>query len=692
MNSSNDKKDTTDNQAQTTPQLGDGEVQSALAPVWNIASSHDEGQSQGNTTTNKVAATASTSTFLEYSTKITMAATNGSDKGQKYSNTEQLNQRIINICISDPEKQLLELLNDVTDRYNRQITNNESSELLTVRIAGGWVRDKILGYPYDQNTNDIDIAINIISGVQFAELVQSYFLTHPEQATDKSSSNSAQPLNPNLHKMGVIAANPEQSKHLETACMKLYDIDIDFTNLRCHEVYSNPDNRIPDTTIQFGTPHSDAYRRDFTINSLYYNVQTTMIEDYTTRGLHDLHNRYLQTPLDPQVTFVDDPLRILRAIRFAIRFQLSMDDRIVTAAQDQSIQMALQNKVSRERVGKELEGMLSGKCANPVAALQTIYRLRLSSCIFSLPTPGINCKSISGTFRGTTYTLKPDSMSHSTMLNNWDESIFLLSVFSATLELLAVQEQTFNSKSKHLMEYSRLNQRLLPLAVYLLPFHQLSYIEIPKNSAASFKEFNVITFIMKDSIKFKNLDVQAMSAILRNIDSMMELLQKYSNDMLPTAEAKDNGIRLRIGTILCDAKELWVTILLLAGVLLIGRNHKGAAYSVDAEPESRPSAIECKVWLNRCNALYHDILYKFELDNCWNTIRPIMNGQELIRELNLPKGPTVGLYMEEQMKYLIRFPASTKQECLQYLQDLDKAAVSLPLDSKVPNKKKKTKT
>lgn len=66
----------------------------------------------------------------------------------------------------------------------------------------------------------------------------------------------------------VIQSNPDQSKHLETARMKINNIWIDLVNLRS-ETYA-ADSRIP--TMQFGTPEQDALRRDFTINSLFYNI------------------------------------------------------------------------------------------------------------------------------------------------------------------------------------------------------------------------------------------------------------------------------------------------------------------------------------------------------------------------------------------------------------------------------------
>ena len=74
--------------------------------------------------------------------------------------------------------------------------------------------------------------------------------------------------------MAVIEANPAQSKHLATATMRLEGFSLDFVNLRS-ETYSS--SRIPDK-IEFGTPLQDAERRDFTINSLFYNLNTKQVD------------------------------------------------------------------------------------------------------------------------------------------------------------------------------------------------------------------------------------------------------------------------------------------------------------------------------------------------------------------------------------------------------------------------------
>jgi tRNA nucleotidyltransferase (CCA-adding enzyme) len=143
----------------------------------------------------------------------------------------------------------------------------------TLRIAGGWVRDKLLGL----SSNDIDIAIDNMNGEPFAHLVKEYM-------------NS---LGGGMSQVTKIQLNPEKSKHLETATARLYGLDIDFVNLRS-ETY-NDDSRHP--TVTFGSPLQDALRRDITINALFYNLHTEQVEDFTGFGLLDMKEKRIRTPL-----------------------------------------------------------------------------------------------------------------------------------------------------------------------------------------------------------------------------------------------------------------------------------------------------------------------------------------------------------------------------------------------------------
>ena len=176
---------------------------------------------------------------------------------------------------------------------------------VTLRVAGGWVRDKLVG----RESDDIDVALDTMLGKEFAEKVNAYL-----EAQGMETKG-----------IGVIQSNPEQSKHLETATMRVRDVWLDLVNLRS-ENYSE-DSRIPE--MQFGTAKDDAFRRDLTINALFYNINEKKVEDFTERGIEDLSRGVVRTPLpaanDVFGRSVADFAR--RSLRRAIRFRCRRRDR-----------------------------------------------------------------------------------------------------------------------------------------------------------------------------------------------------------------------------------------------------------------------------------------------------------------------------------------------------------------------------
>lgn len=110
--------------------------------------------------------------------------------------------------------------------------------------------------------------------------------------------------------------------------------------------------------ISIGTPEQDALRRDLTLNALFYNINSGSIEDFTGKGIDDLRNQVCRTPLDPLKTFLDDPLRLLRVIRFAHRFGLVIPQEIFIAAKDPDTRDAFRNKITFERITMEIDKML----------------------------------------------------------------------------------------------------------------------------------------------------------------------------------------------------------------------------------------------------------------------------------------------------------------------------------------------
>ena len=184
-----------------------------------------------------------------------------------------------NFSLTDMEKESFDTILNILNKHNLTST--------VCRVAGGWVRDKLLS----RESDDIDISINNMKGSQLGELIN-------------------EELYPGKSKLGVIQQNPEKGKHLEVATIKVNNKWIDLTYLRCEQ-----ENVI-------GTPLTDSERRDLSINSLFYNINEKKVEDWTKKGLDDLKNGIIATPIDAEITFKDDTLRILRMLRFTIKYRM----------------------------------------------------------------------------------------------------------------------------------------------------------------------------------------------------------------------------------------------------------------------------------------------------------------------------------------------------------------------------------
>ena len=298
------------------------------------------------------------------------------------------------------------------DEIDSTQRSGDASEPCEARIAGGWVRDKLLS----RDSNDLDIALSTLTGNAFALYLKHYLSSSSFASSPLAQSPFFTDEGSEMGRIGKIAANPEQSKNLETATARVLGLSLDFVNLR-KESY-DPGSRIP--TMMFGTAKEDAERRDITINSLLYNVHTRQVEDHTGLGLQDLADGLIRTPLPPLTTFLDDPLRVLRCVRFASRFayrlhptiircltgsgasgaaddadsslaQLaSSDDPRISAQGHEGVESgrdqirdALISKVSRERFGIEVDKMIQGP--HPLLSLYLLHRLELFPLVFHPP-------------------------------------------------------------------------------------------------------------------------------------------------------------------------------------------------------------------------------------------------------------------------------------------------------------------
>ncbi|KAI1419039.1 hypothetical protein F5Y12DRAFT_319371 [Xylaria sp. FL1777] len=347
------------------------------------------------------------------------------------------------IELTPKEAQLKELLLDTANYVNN---SRPTAEPVILRWAGGWVRDKLLGI----ESHDIDTAINTMTGEAFAskidELCKKPGTVEKHRITRTDIGN--------LHK---IAKNPDKSKHLETTTIKLFDFDVDFVNLR-KETYSQ-DSRNPQ--MEFGTAEEDALRRDATINALFYNLNTGRVEDFTG-GLLDMRSKLIRTPLEPFQTFMDDPLRVLRLVRFASRLGFTIDPVAEQVMGNDRVLDALKLKISRERVGIEIEKMLKGK--DPRRSLQYINDLGLYHTIFTDPTkPNMPLPDLSrwnNTYECLNYLFRNQARkSIYNILVQTDEASYYAWTLSALVPWEYVDEPIHNGKGRSPLPFTTLAGR-----------------------------------------------------------------------------------------------------------------------------------------------------------------------------------------------------------------------------------------
>lgn len=277
-----------------------------------------------------------------------------------------------------PAEQLLRQL--LLDCRNNMLQSDPAAPKLEIWFTGGWVRDKLLGI----QSPDIDAALSTMTGVQFGNVLENYFHMNESKYLQEAHKLGVRPEFRRLHQ---TTKNPDKSKHLETAIAHVFGLDLDLVNLR-DEVYTES-SRNPQ--IKFGTVENDAFRRDATVNALFYDLDKQRVEDFTGKGLQDMAAGILRTPLDPHQTFVDDPLRVLRLIRFAGRLGYTIDVGAQQAMKDEMIHAAFTTKITRERVQIEVVKMMNGR--NPLMAFELIHELDLYSTVFLNPTSQL-CQSL----------------------------------------------------------------------------------------------------------------------------------------------------------------------------------------------------------------------------------------------------------------------------------------------------------
>lgn len=220
----------------------------------------------------------------------------------------------------------LELYKEIRSYIKTLITNTKFEG--KTYCVGGCCRDEILG----NDIKDIDIVIELENGgIDFATYLYEKHLTKGNVRVFQRFGTA----------MFILKKYP--------------NIEIEVVHTRC-EKYLDGTSRNPIT--DFGTIHEDCYRRDLTINCLYYNISEEKFYDFCGYSLDHIKNHIICTPYNPDVTYSDDPLRILRCVRFATRYGWNIENQTYQALKRNVNRLYI---ITDERITDEFMKIISDK-------------------------------------------------------------------------------------------------------------------------------------------------------------------------------------------------------------------------------------------------------------------------------------------------------------------------------------------
>lgn len=219
-------------------------------------------------------------------------------------------------------------------------------------FVGGCVRDRLLGL---SRSPDLDIV----------------------------TVSDAQKLAGVLNSKGLLDRPPIVFPRFLTAMVSIDGRQVELTTARSEDY--DPKSRKP--SVRPASLDEDAVRRDFTINALYQSLDTRRIIDPLGRGMADLNSKVLRTPIDPTKTFFDDPLRMMRAVRFRSQLGFTFDSGLVDSLKSQSGRMAV---LSHERIRDELVKILH--LPRPSGCLQELVDLDLMPHVFACVADMCGCE------------------------------------------------------------------------------------------------------------------------------------------------------------------------------------------------------------------------------------------------------------------------------------------------------------
>jgi poly(A) polymerase len=237
-------------------------------------------------------------------------------------------------------------------------------------VIGGFVRDKIL----DRETKDIDV-VCVGDGIALAEEAAKLFGKNigvnifKNYGTAQIKIEASKLYDSNINTQSSVFLSP--LGRIGGA----WGGEIEFVGARKESYREESRNPL----VEIGTLQDDQLRRDFTINAMGISLNEkdfgSLVDPFD--GLGDIERKILKTPLAPTQTFIDDPLRMMRGIRFAAQLQFTLEEKTLQAIADNASRIKI---ITKERIAEELNKILM--CKNPSIGFDLLYKTGLLHIIF----------------------------------------------------------------------------------------------------------------------------------------------------------------------------------------------------------------------------------------------------------------------------------------------------------------------
>ena len=449
----------------------------------------------------------------------------------------------------------------VTKKLEKMISGTQFEG--KVYYVGGCVRDLILGRP----VKDIDIVVEMENG--------GIMLANYLASRDGS---------------WVLGKNPVIFESYGTAKFEFRKdpncagIELECVQTRKEQYHK--DSRNPDTV--YGTIEEDAMRRDLTINAMYYSITKEEICDFTGKGFIDLSRQVIRTPCDPDITFSDDPLRILRVIRFSARLGWDINKDTWLGMVKNAHRIGI---ISQERVTDEI------------------------SKIICTDNPSIGVRKM--LYCGILHRIMPDIYD---MQFSFESKNPAVTTFDHTMNVL---DAIVDDNVEH---------RLAAL------FHDVGRSIAETDRTVSPNQFSAdIAMADLRKMKYSNDVVNAVACAIRH----HEWFSTYTEGFLPP----DSKIRKLMNS--CGI-NLGVTL------DLMNANNKCRTFN--------KKKTQVLLVMKRIEELD-------ELDKMTNIKLPI-DGNDIINELGIKKGPSIGIILNELKEDYFENPDITREECLRKAKEI----------------------